>query len=280
MSLTEARQDFHTTVAFDGGRNQAPVPPRGIFEKITYPSAVGSLEAYLTPNPADSKKHPAIVWITGGDCNSIDDVWHDSSNDNDQTAHAYRDAGVVMMFPSLRGGNANPGQHEAFYGEVDDVLAAYDYLRSLPYVDPENIYLGGHSTGGTLALLTAEVRNPFKAVFAFGPVATVRSYPPSILPVDFKALPAEELALRSPVLWLKSIHTPVYIIEGDGGNIRSLEAMKEQPHNAFAHFITVKGATHFSVLAPSNHVIAEKISQNMGSTAEIHISEDELQTSE
>ena len=25
--------------------------------------------------PDDGKKHPAIIWITGGDCNSIGDVW-------------------------------------------------------------------------------------------------------------------------------------------------------------------------------------------------------------
>ena len=30
------------------------------------------------PNPNDGKKHPAIVWITGGDCNSIDaGCWRD-----------------------------------------------------------------------------------------------------------------------------------------------------------------------------------------------------------
>jgi dipeptidyl aminopeptidase/acylaminoacyl peptidase len=64
-----------------------------------------------------------------------------------------------MMFPSLRGGNDNPGRHGGFYGEVDDVLAAHDYLSRQPYVDPKRIYPGGHSTGGTLALLTAEFRS-------------------------------------------------------------------------------------------------------------------------
>ena len=31
------------------------------------------MTAYLSPNPKDGKKHPAIVWTTGGDCNSIDE---------------------------------------------------------------------------------------------------------------------------------------------------------------------------------------------------------------
>ena len=75
-----------------------------------------------------------------------------------------------MMYPSLRGGNNNPGHMESFFGEVDDVLAARALLAKLPYVDPERIYLGGHSTGGTLALLVAECSGAFRGVFAFGPV--------------------------------------------------------------------------------------------------------------
>ena len=41
-----------------------------------------------------------------------------------------------MMFPSLRGGNDNPGAKEGFLGEVDDVIAAADFLAKQPYVDP------------------------------------------------------------------------------------------------------------------------------------------------
>lgn len=42
---------------------------------------------------------------------------------NDQSASAFRTKGIPMMFPSLRGGNDNPGVQESFFGEVDDVLA-------------------------------------------------------------------------------------------------------------------------------------------------------------
>lgn len=48
------------------------------------------------------------------------------------------------------------------------------HLAHQPYVDPNRIYLGGHSTGGTLALMTAEASDRFRAVFAFGPVSDVR----------------------------------------------------------------------------------------------------------
>ena len=67
-----------------------------------------------------------------------------------------------MMFPGLRGTSGNPGTQESFLGEVDDVLAAADFLRKVDYVDPSRIYLGGHSTGGTLALLVAEAGASFQ----------------------------------------------------------------------------------------------------------------------
>jgi dienelactone hydrolase len=84
-----------------------------------------------------------------------------------------------MMFPSLRGGNQNPGQKEGFLGEVDDVLAAADFLVREDYVDPARIYLGGHSTGGTPVMLVAESTPRFRAVLSFGPVNDVRGYPQS-----------------------------------------------------------------------------------------------------
>ena len=55
---------------------------------------------------------------------------------------------------------------------------------SFDYVDPDQIYLGGHSTGGTLALLVAESTDRFRAIFSFGPVANMRNYGTDILFFD------------------------------------------------------------------------------------------------
>jgi Fe-S cluster assembly iron-binding protein IscA len=102
-SLAEARKGFTTTLRprkKEAG-SPAPDPPADVFEKVQYQAAPGKLAAYVTPDPKDGKKHPAIVWITGGDCNSIDQgCWREGPAANDQSAAAYRKAGVVMMFPS------------------------------------------------------------------------------------------------------------------------------------------------------------------------------------
>jgi hypothetical protein len=63
---------------------------------LTPSAPPGSLAAYLTPDPLDKAQHPAIIWIAGGDCNSIGDVWSPMSPSNDQNATAYRLAGIVL----------------------------------------------------------------------------------------------------------------------------------------------------------------------------------------
>src|SRR5262245_43157717 len=106
VSLADARRGFVTRIVATGGREPpAPAPPPGIFNLIRYKSPAGDLAAYVTPDPGDGAKHPAIVWITGGDCNSINELWGERPRSNDQTAAPYRKVGIVTMFPSLRGGN-------------------------------------------------------------------------------------------------------------------------------------------------------------------------------
>ena len=278
VSLAQARSGFKTVLTAPvRAKEPAETAPSAIFRTLKYPAPVGELTAYLSPAPGNGKKHPAIIWITGGDCNSIGDVWSPASPDNDQTAAAYRKAGIVMMFPSLRGGNDNPGTKEGFLGEVDDVLAAAKYLEKQPYVDPKRIYLGGHSTGGTLVLLVAQATNRFRAVFSFGPVEDVAGYgaDSGFLPFDISN--EKEVELRSPGYWMASVQSPVWIIEGvNDGNIDSLRAMKNSSPNAKTHFVEVQGADHFSVLAPTNELIAQKILQDTGATSNLALSEAEV----
>lgn len=276
VSLAEARSGFKTKLTRQESAKQAVTkPPAKVFNLVHYDSPAGSLAAYLSPDPKDGKKHPAIIWITGGDCNSIDEVWKKAPPANDQTASAYREAGIIMMFPSLRGGNDNPGFKEGFFGEVDDVLAAADYLAKQEFVDPQRIYLGGHSTGGTLVLLTAEASNKFRAVFSFGPVEDVAGYGPEFLPFDTSN--RRELELRAPGRWLHSIQSPVFVLEGTTeGNLRSLQVLSRSSTNPKIHFHPVKGHNHFSILAPMNRLIAEKILRDEGPTSNIAFTDAEL----
>ncbi len=276
-SLAEARKGHTTKLAKQHKANKpVPDPPAKVFRKVKYESPAGKLAAYITPDPKDGKKHPAIVWITGGDCNTIGDVWSPAEPSNDQSARQYREAGIVMMFPSLRGGNDNPGVQENFYGEVDDVLAAAEYLAKQEYVDASRIYLGGHSTGGTLALLVAEVPNKFRAVFSFGPVEDIKGYGGQFTEA-VKTSDAREVELRSPGHWLNSVQCPTFVFEGDQqGNLSSLQAMAKAATNPKAKFYPVKRATHFSLLAPINTLIAQKILADTDKETKLSFTEAEL----
>ncbi|HMF13312.1 MAG TPA: prolyl oligopeptidase family serine peptidase [Gemmataceae bacterium] len=276
VSLAEARRGFQTKLARkENAGEPVPAPPKGVFDLVHYESPAGKLAAYLTPDPKDGKKHPAIVWITGGDCNSIDPVWKEAPPENDQTASAYRKAGIVMMFPSLRGGNDNPGVREGFFGEVDDVLAAADFLAKQEYVDPERIYLGGHSTGGTLVLLVSECSDRFRAVFSFGPVEDVAGYGDEYCPFDTSN--RKELQLRAPGAWLHCIKSPTFVIEGtQQGNLRSLQIMSGSSKNPAVHFHPVRRGNHFSILAPVNRLLAAKVLSDDGAACNIAFADEEL----
>jgi dipeptidyl aminopeptidase/acylaminoacyl peptidase len=219
------------------------------------------MNAYVSPRPKVKKKSPAIIWIAGGfPVGGIGDAaWSPQPKLNDQSAKIYREQGLVMMYPSFRGTMGNPGIQEGFYGEVNDVLSALKYLKSLDYVDPNNIYLGGHSTGGTLVLLVAAATSDFKAVFAFGPVAAPIQYGSDYALHD----PEDEMEnkLRAPALFLNLIQSNTFVIEGSDGNIDALRQLESFNNNPKVKFIEIKKADHFELLFPVNKYIAEKISQ-------------------
>ncbi|MHC4718226.1 MAG: alpha/beta hydrolase family protein [Planctomycetota bacterium] len=277
-SLAQARRGFSTKIVrTDTPYEPVPQPPARLYHTVHYLSPAGDLAAYVSTAPADGKPRPAIIWIPGGMSNSIGSTaWEPAASRNDQSARAFREAGIVTMFPSLRGGNDNPGLREAFYGEVDDILAARDYLARQDYVDPGRIYLGGHSTGGTLALLVAECTDKFRAVFAFGPAADVRDYGAKNVPFDTSD--DMEWDLRSPIHWLGGIRTPTFVFEGGQrpGNIKALTELSRASANRLIRFHPVQGADHFSILAPVTRVIAAEILRDVGPTVSIDLTEQEL----
>ncbi len=286
QSFAKARKSFQTQLQRQEFSNDpVPNPPSAIARKVKFPSSAGQLSAYITlppapansAKPATSAKSPAIVWLSGGFCNCIDgDFWKPAPRKNDQTASAFRKAGIITMYPARRGGNEKVGIKEGFYGEVDDVLAAVDYLAKQPGVDPTRIYLGGHSTGGTLALLVAAAggKNRFRSVFAFGPVEEIAGYGDE-LPFDVRD--RKERLMRSPKNWINSIQSPTFVIEGtERGNLDSLQALAKIAEHPHLKFYPVTGADHFTVLAPINDYLAKKILQDKGPTSNIQFQPNEL----
>lgn len=271
-SFRELRKQHQTKLVYAPDK-----PPAEVFNLVKYRSSAGEMSAYVSPDPSDGKKHPVILWLVGGFSNSIGGhLWEEADSSNDQTAAAFRKAGMLMMFPSLRGGNDNPGKLEVCCGEVDDVIAAAKHVAELPYVDATRIYLGGHSTGGTLAMLVAGSTDIFRAVFSYGPVHTVATYGAENLPFD--AEDRKELIVRAPLVCLSEITSPTFVLEGtNGGNLESLQKMIEINKNPHVHFYEVRGAGHFNILAPFNALLAKKLLTDVGKECQLSLTNEEVQ---
>ena len=98
------------------------------------------------------------------------------------TAAIFAERGYVVVLPLRRGFGATGGQFAEDAGScrnpdyrrgesaaAEDVMAAYEYTRTLPYVDGSRMILAGQSAGGVASIYTAGARAPegLVAVLAF-----------------------------------------------------------------------------------------------------------------
>ena len=113
---------------------------RGVmdFKKVTYRSSVGDMNipAYLFQplNKRGAKGHAAMIWVHGG----VHGNW--GINMFPFVKEAV-ERGYVIICPEYRGSTGyGEAHHMAIdYGgyEIDDVLSAVEYLKTLPHVDQD-----------------------------------------------------------------------------------------------------------------------------------------------
>jgi dipeptidyl aminopeptidase/acylaminoacyl peptidase len=206
----DVRASFRTKLTRQGSSPQKesmPDPPDGV-TAIKFPSGDLELDAWVSVPAKATKKWPAVVFLHGGFGFSAED-W--------EMAKPYRDAGYVVLVPLLRGENGQAGNFTLFYDEVDDVLAAGEYLRMQPYVDSARLFIAGHSVGGTLTLLAVQASDMFHAAASFS------GSPDQVLftrfgiskdAIPFDVTDKRELEVRSPLSYAKSFKCPTRIYYG------------------------------------------------------------------
>jgi dienelactone hydrolase len=206
----EARKGFNTTLVRQQPAPQnwrQETPPNGVRE-IEYQSGQLKLKAWVNLTPPGGAARRAVLFLHGGFAFGADD-W--------EQCKPFRDAGFVTMTPLLRGENGLPGNYSMFYHEVDDVLAAAEALARTPEVDPNRLYVAGHSVGGTLAMLAAMTSKQFKAAASFSgspdQVAWARGQA-ELIPFDPEN--KREFEMRSPLAFYRSFECPVRLYYGSG----------------------------------------------------------------
>ena len=178
--------------------------PRSDAERVEFTSDGLSLFGYVM-KPAGDGPFPAVLY--GHSAFNLRDFDMDNAKELSRN-------GFVVFIPAWRAENGNPGVYELWYGELDDAVAALSYLRSLPIVDPERVYAAGHSAGGTLALLLAEIDSGLRGVATSGaPLSVVGAS----WPVPFDVHDSQEACLRSPSQHVQELTAPVALFYGDHG---------------------------------------------------------------
>jgi dienelactone hydrolase len=111
-----------------------------------------------------------------------------------------------------------PRYQEAFSAVADQIEAAVAYARGLPYVDPEKVFLIGHSVGGG-GTVAAAVRNlpGVRAAVAFNSAAGGR-------PQSHPGEPCSPQALQSAFMKFGSMHSnvPTLWIQTEGDRTISM----------------------------------------------------------
>jgi len=116
---------------------------------------------FVPKNLDRTKKHPAIVWIHGDGINQNYDGWHVQRNYAVYYSfHQYLlQQGYVVFAPDYRGSiGYGRAWRESVYMDVGgrdakDAWMSANYLKTLPFVDPDRIGVWGLSYGGFFTLI-------------------------------------------------------------------------------------------------------------------------------
>jgi dipeptidyl aminopeptidase/acylaminoacyl peptidase len=168
-----------------------------------------------------ARGHAAMIWVHGG----VHGNWAITYFPFVKEAV---ERGYVIIAPEYRG---STGYGEAHYlaidygaKEVDDVMSAHDYLKTLTHVDPDRVGMMGWSHGGYITLLSLfRDAHPFKAGAAIVPVTNLvfrLSYKGPGYQRDFSTqqgilgLPFEKRAeyiKRSPLYHVEKLNVPLLV---------------------------------------------------------------------
>ncbi|MFN7374965.1 MAG: alpha/beta fold hydrolase [bacterium] len=142
------------------------------YGSVTVPAGY-RLRTIVTTPTGDARvrdgRHPAFMYVQGIICQTLDRPSDPGAVDT-RIVHEMASAGFVTMRvdkPGI-GDSEGPPCHEIdFKIELEGYLAALKQLAAMPEVDPDRIFVFGHSMGGVMApYLSAEV--PVRGTIVYG----------------------------------------------------------------------------------------------------------------
>ena len=206
-------------------------------KKIQFRSTDGvTTSAYLYEPRLDAgKKAPGILLIHGGPTSSFNDTYQ-------VQAQFFAQRGYAVLLPNIRGssgyGKAFEDANNGCWGRCDlrDVIAGVAYLKTLPYIDSTHMGITGTSYGGCMTLAaSAFAPGLFQAGIAASGYGDWLAFTDEqemrhikLLHYELGYLPQATALYRSlsPVYYLDSVKTPLFLIHGEGKPFPRSDASK------------------------------------------------------
>nr|WP_239106927.1 alpha/beta fold hydrolase [Flavobacterium macrobrachii] len=140
-----------------------------IYDEVAYKG--GQLRVIIN-KPFKENKMPAMLFIPEYTCSSIDDL--PTYHPYKRIVDAYVDAGYVTLRVEKSGlgdsKNTPPCESCDLLDEIENFEVGLKKLKSLPYVDPNQIIIVGHSMGGIVAPAIS-AKNKVAGVVVYGTTA-------------------------------------------------------------------------------------------------------------
>jgi dipeptidyl aminopeptidase/acylaminoacyl peptidase len=217
----QSRQLTHSLVG--GVRGQDMVEP----QLAHFPSkdAKWTISAFVyTPyNLPRNGQHPAIVYVHGGPTSQ-------TMNTFNRFVQYMANQGYIVIAPNYRGstGYGKEFQQANLFdmggGDLQDVLAAADWIKQTGYVDPKKLILMGASYGGYLTMMgVTKAPEMWAAGVPIVPFVNwfteIEHEDPVLRESDLATMgdPVKNKALyedRSPINFVDRIKAPLYLLAG------------------------------------------------------------------
>jgi len=194
---------------------------------VHYPSKDGKWQisafVYVPYNLPRNAEHPAIVYVHGGPTSQ-------TTNGFNRFIQYVVNQGYLVIAPNYRGstGYGKEFQHANLFdmggGDLEDVVAAADWIKQTGYVDPKKVILMGGSYGGYLTMMgVTKAPDVWAAGVPIVPFVNwfteIQNEDPVLQQSDLATMgdPVKNKALyedRSPINFVDRIKAPLYLLAG------------------------------------------------------------------
>lgn len=189
------------------------------FEKLIYKSDGLNVLAYVyKPRNADAAL-PVIIFNRGSG------VHKDIAPVLVPYFHRLATAGFVVIAPMYRQTDGGEGTDANGGDDLNDLLNLVPLVRSLPYADPDNIFMTGESRGAMMVFQAIREGFPMRAAAVWGGFTDLRplmeaqpalvAYAAEHWPGFNADDPEADIARRSAIHWPEQFHVPVLLMHGE-----------------------------------------------------------------